>query len=296
MATCRLRDADQPKNLRRNAPDHRPDLQRLGPQVSRGRLRQPAARLQGRSGRPQRDRQVDPVQADPGRASRRRRRDQPAQDRPYRLGRSGASGDPRQRHRHYPRGRRRTPYPAGPARDRRAGRDGRDLVAPDRDRRRRRARARRRNPGRSGLRSGEPGPADVRVLGRLADARRPGRRPVRRARHAAAGRTDQLPRPGRRPVAGGAAEEIPAHRPDHLPRPRDAERGLHAHPAPREPHPDPLHRQLRRLRKGPRRKGAATAVGQGQAGRRTRPPSGLRRSLQGQGVQGRPGPVAHEAA
>src|SRR3989344_9068992 len=33
-----------------HAPDHRPDLQRLGPQIPRGRLRQPAARRQGRPG------------------------------------------------------------------------------------------------------------------------------------------------------------------------------------------------------------------------------------------------------
>ncbi len=108
---------------------------------------------------------------------------------------------------HHPGGRRRAPQPAGPAGDRRARADGRHLDPADRDRRRRRPRARRRNPGRPRLRPGEPAAADVGVLRRLADARGPGRRPVRRAGPAAARRTDQLSRPGRRAVAGGAAQK-----------------------------------------------------------------------------------------
>ena len=44
-------------------------------------------------------------------------------------------------------------------------------------------------------------------------------------------------------------KKYPHTGPDHLPRPRDAERGLHPHPAPREPHADALHRQLRPFEK-----------------------------------------------
>ena len=67
-------------------------LQRLGPPILRFRERHVPARGQGRSGRTQRRRQIDAVQADPGRPHPGRRRDRAAESRQDRIGRPGASG------------------------------------------------------------------------------------------------------------------------------------------------------------------------------------------------------------
>ena len=154
----------------------------------------------------------------------RRRRD--------RIGRSGASGHAGQPARHHPGRRYQARGAERRAGDRRARGTCRHLPAAQRDRRRPRAGARRRNPQRPRLLQRRPRPADGGVLRRLAHAGGAGGGAVRRARPAAARRADQLPRSGRRAVAGGAAEEISAHRADHQPRPRAAEQFGRRHPAP----------------------------------------------------------------
>ena len=139
-------------------------------------------------------------------------------------------------------------------------------------------------------------PPDGGVLRRLAHARGAGGGAVRRARPAAARRADQLSRPRRRALAGGAAEEISAHRADHQPRPRAAEQLGRRHPASERRQARPLHRRLRRLRAAARREGSAAGRHPRQAGGRARAPADLRRPLPRQGQQGRAGAVAHEAA
>ena len=161
---------------------------------------------QGRQGgprRPQRRRQVDPLQADP----------QPAAS----LG-SGEIGLPRALYRL---GRPRTSSQApvsrcwrrcwpptsssGAARQpgyRRARRPRGHLQSADRDRRRPRALPRRRDPGGPGLFHAGPCSRPMSEFsGGWRMPRGPGGQPVRRAGYVAVGRTHQLPRPGRRALA-----------------------------------------------------------------------------------------------
>ena len=97
-------------------------------------------------------------------------------------------------------------------------------------------------------------------------------------------------------MARGPAEEVPAHRPGHQPRPRAAEQFGRRHPPSERGQARPLHRRLRRFRTAPGREAAAAGRLAQQAGSRARPSAVLRRPLPRQGQQGDPGPVAHEDA
>ena len=138
---------------------------------------------QGRARRPQRRRQVHPVQAHP-------RRHHTPDGGDISLPKSARIGSVDQEHPATPVSLLDTVLAADvereraqrSARDRRARADGRDLRAADRDRRRRRARARERNPERARLFNRRSGASDGRVLRRLAHARRARRRPVRASR------------------------------------------------------------------------------------------------------------------
>ena len=179
---------------------------------------------QGRAGRAQRRRQVDPVQADPGPAQRGRRMrstgrapariatveqehaatpSPPAGDGARRRPRAGQADGTSWRPRSRSAWVTSTPGSREIDADRAPARAAEILSRPRLHHRR-------------------PGAADGGVLRRMADARRHGRGPVRRAGPAAARRADQLSRPRGRAVAGGAAAEISAQRPDHQPRPRAA--------------------------------------------------------------------------
>jgi hypothetical protein len=135
----------------------------------------------------------------------------------------------------------------------------------------------------------------LRLLGRLADARGAGRRAVRAARPAAAGRADQLPRPRRRALAGKLPGALPAHGADHQPRPRPAEPRGGSHPASGGPQADALPAATTRLRPRPRRDARRAGGRRQEAGGRARASAGLRRPVR-QGVQGETGAEPREDA
>ncbi len=107
----------------------------------------------------------------------------------------------------------------------------------DRGQRRRRAEGPRLLPGRPA--------APVRgVLGRLADAHRPGQAPPRPAQPAADGRAHEPPRPARAQLAGGVPRRLPGLGGPGLPRPLLPRRHGEAHHRGGPAHPHRLPRQL----------------------------------------------------
>ena len=245
-------------------------------------------------GRAQRRGQVDPVQADPGPARRRRRRDRLAESRAHRHGGTGTRRDAGPAAGDRARRRPRTRRADGRAGDRGAGAPGRHLFAAERHRRRSRPGPRVGDPGGPRLHHRRSVPADGGVFRRLADAGGHGRGPVRRAGPATARRADQLSRSRRRFVAGGAAAQISAQRPDHQPRPRTARPFGGRHPPPHRGPARLLHRRFLQFREAARREGPAAGRHARQDGGQEGPHAGLRRPLPRLGQQGAPGPVADE--
>ena len=98
-----------------------------------------------------------------------------------------------------------------------------------------------------------------------------------RAGPAAARRADQLSRSGRRAVAGGAAAQISAQRPDHQPRPRAAGPFGRRHPPPHRGPARLLCRRLLQLREATGGEGPAPGRHAGQDGGQEGPHAGLRR-------------------
>ena len=296
----------------------RGDSPRLGHQtarsagpVRRGVGRHPARR-KGRSGRPQRRRQVDHLPADHGRGVGRRRAGLDRSRRHHRLLQPGRGGDGRpQRGRrdHGRRGRglggRRRAARAGAG----AGRSG------PRRRARQAGRAVRRRPGplrRAGrLRAGGPRPRDPGRPGFFAaDAGRRRGRAIGWVEDAGGAGADFIDAPRRH--AARRAVQPPRHRIDHLAgRVSQGLRRRAPHDLARSRIPEPGGRQDRRDRRrradhvlGELRFLRAPAGRQRGAGRgAARPPAGhagqgdaLHRAVQGAGRQGRPGAIARQEA
>ncbi len=147
-----------------------------------------------------------------------------------------------------------------------------------------------------GFPRGGPGAAVLGILRRLAHARGAGGDPVLRPRPAAARRADELSRPRRRLVARGLPQALPRLGDRGQPRPRPAQQRHRVHPASGIPEAHALFRQLRHFRDDARHAPRQRPGLRQEAGRRAPAHAGLRRPLQGEGLEGAPGAEPHEDA
>ena len=133
------------------------------------------------------------------------------------------------------------------------------------------------------------------LLRRLAHARRARRGAVLRAGPAAARRADQLSRSRRHALAHRSPGALSAQRDRDQPRPRPARRRGRLDPASRGRQAHALSRRLYGVRAGARGEADARRQARQEARGRAQAPAGLRRPLQGQGLEGAPGAVARQA-